>query len=152
MSDATPVEHFKWAEKSTQRKEEFSRLLTDPAFKDIFNDKFIDGLEKRRENLDAQFRRVQIVQLTSLIILGLILVAPHINVSFFCLISSDGRGLREILMFLSATVQLYTGILLNPRQVYISEILSVYALKLSNGNAAALRVLYLRYGQERPKC
>jgi hypothetical protein len=146
MSESIPAQHFKWAEKATQRKEEFSQLLDDPAFKDIFNEKFIDGLEKRRENLDAQFRRVQVIQLSSLVILGLILVAPRINVSFFGLISSDGRWLREILMFLSATVQLYTGLLLNPRQVYISEILQVYALKLSKGNPGALRVLYLRYG------
>ena len=146
MSDPTPAQHFKWAEKATQRKEEFSQLLDDPAFKDIFDEKFIDGLEKRREVLDAQFRRVQIIQLTSLVILGFILVAPHINVSFFGLISSDGRGLREILMFLGATIQLYTGLLLNHRQVYVSEILQAYAMKLSKGNVAALRVLYLRYG------
>jgi hypothetical protein len=46
---ALPV--TKWTEKSKERASEFAALLKAPAYKGIFDEKYFDGLEKRKAYL-----------------------------------------------------------------------------------------------------
>jgi hypothetical protein len=141
MSD----EKFKWANAPTLRRNQFARLLDDPAFKDVFNDKFVEGLEKRRDYLAGRSAKVQIVIMTIMLLLSMALLSVHSSISFIGLSTSDSRDIREVLLVIASSVQLLNifGVI---EQGYIRDLLETYATKLANGNEAARQALRVRYG------
>jgi len=48
-----PAERLKRLTRSSATQEQFYELFNKPAFMDVFNEKYIDGLEKRRDDLDS---------------------------------------------------------------------------------------------------
>jgi hypothetical protein len=56
MSKAQSDKPFKWSDKGRIRKQEFAELWDTPAFKDVFNEKYVEGLERRKDSLTARFQ------------------------------------------------------------------------------------------------
>jgi hypothetical protein len=50
MSEPSPDKPFRWSYARQARRKELIEILKTPAFKEVFNDKFIDGLERRKES------------------------------------------------------------------------------------------------------
>src|SRR4051794_12043235 len=113
---------FKWADKPAFRKKEFLELLNADASKDLFNEKFIEGLEKRRDLLNARSEKVQIIQLTIMVILLISLLSMHMSISFLGLSTPDARGVRELLLIISSSIQLGLAFQTS-EQMYIRELL-----------------------------
>jgi hypothetical protein len=145
MNEPNLEPSFRWADKIKARKAEITELFNAPTFKDIFSDKFVEGLERRRELLEGRSHKVQVAQLLILIMLAMALLSLHLTVSIFGLSTADTRNLREVLLVVSSTVQLFNLFSIR-EQMYIREFLEVYINKLSKGNDIARRALRIRYG------
>ena len=91
MANIGSEEPFRWSDASKTRRADFASLLEAPAFKDVFNDKFIDGLERRKDYLTSRSDKVQGIQLTILLVLAMALLSQHLSISFFGL----SRGWRR---------------------------------------------------------
>jgi hypothetical protein len=63
--------------RSTRRKRQFAGLLDTEEFKDVFSEKFVDGLEHRKELLSTRSQKIQIVQWTVMLLLGLAVLSVH---------------------------------------------------------------------------
>jgi hypothetical protein len=48
-------------------EEKFDELLNNEAFRDVFDNGFVEGLERRKAKLDGRAQKVQIAQLTVLL-------------------------------------------------------------------------------------
>jgi|SRR5882672_4921606 len=136
---------FRWGDTPKNRQEEFTRLLTAPAFKDVFNEKFIESLERRKSYLAGRSDKVQIVQLTVMLLLSMALLSVHSNISFLGLSTANSRDLREMLLVIGASVQ-FLNTFSVAEQTYIRDWLSAYATKMARGDEAAYRALRARFG------
>jgi hypothetical protein len=145
MSEDKSEEPFHWSDIAEARKTAFRNLLDAPAFNDIFNDKFIEGMEKRRDVLSARSHKVMIVQLSILMILGLGLLSVHLTVSLFGLSSSDTRFFRELLLVVSSTIQIW-NVFSTRELVYLSDFLRSYIDVNCRDDENAREVLCIRYG------
>lgn len=145
MSVSSPEKSFRWSDKPKARKQEFAELLDVPAFKDLFNEKYFEGLERRKDFLVGRAHKMQAVQLLTLLLLGLAVLSVHLSVSFFGLSTAESRNVREVLLVVSSSVQLF-NIFSVTEQMYIRELLDTYVRKLSKGNDIARRALEVRYG------
>jgi hypothetical protein len=145
MSESSPDKPFKWSYARQARSKELIELLKTPAFKEVFNDKFIDGLERRKESLEGRFLKVQAVQIVILLCLGISVLSVHLTVSLFGVSTGDAKNVREILLIISSSVQLI-NIFNVINESYIRDFLSAYVQNLSKGNEIALKALQMRYG------
>lgn len=145
MSQSATKKPFKWSAIQQARKKGVAGLLDAPAFKDVFNDKFVDGLERRRDTLQARILKVHLFQLIALLILAMAVLSFHLAISLFGVSANDARNVRELLLVISSTAQLFNAVNIM-QSAQISEFIDGYAWKLAKGNAMALNAIRLRYG------
>jgi hypothetical protein len=102
-------DRFRWAEARIQRLKRFAELLTDETLRrEVFNEKYFEGVERRRDTLLAAERKMHLVHLSGVLVLGLSVLSVHIPVSLFGLSTADSSSLRELALLLLATVRLAT--------------------------------------------
>src|ERR1700704_6191342 len=98
---------FKWSDRSATRRAEYDALFDTPALKHVFNDKYIDGLERRRNALGSKANKTWLTQMAITGILAINLLSLRLSISIFGLSTVDARGLRELLLFFASTAQLW---------------------------------------------
>ena len=145
MPDTEPPKSFKWSDKSKVRRDEFASLLDAPAYKGVFDEKYFDGLERRKAFLEGRTHKVEVLQATVLLILALAVLSLHLPISFFGVSSGDTRSLREVLLVIASTIQ-FMLMWYRSEQHYIDELLTTYVGKLSRGSESAQHALAVRYG------
>jgi hypothetical protein len=137
---------FDWADGRIQQRQKFAELLDDENMRrDIFNEKYFDALERRRDSLQGFHNKVQLIQWTGILLLGVAILSVHIPISVFGLSTGDSHSVREILLLILATVPL-TAILPSIQEANITEQLEIYVDKVSKGDAAVRRALRARFG------
>jgi hypothetical protein len=139
---ATPA---KPSARSSATQEQFYELFNTATFADVFNEKYIDGLEKRRDFLDGQTKKSEAIQILAFSLLALSVFPIHLPFSFLGLSVSNVRDVREILLVVCA-YSLFYIVPLGVEKGYISDLLQAHVRKLSKGNDVALLALKTRYG------
>jgi hypothetical protein len=146
MSDRGSKKPFGWADNSQVRKEEFAELLNTPAFKDVFNEKYVEALERRRDFLVARTQTIwAIASLISVVVVVAVLSA-HMSVSLFGILAVNPSDLREVLLVILFTLSAYDTYCNVVETRYINELIDIYIHSLSKANDAARRALQVRYG------
>src|SRR5260370_29292020 len=136
---------FRWDEQRAKDNELFQAILNDANLREkLFTEKFIEGLEKRKDALDARARNVDIVRLTMLLLLLVAIAFPDMSVSTLGL-SAKAANFRELLVFVIASLQIH---MMPPsiEQARIPDLMDVYVQVQAEGNPTVLRALRLRYG------
>ena len=126
-------------------EEKFDELLNNEAFRDVFDNGFVEGLERRKAKLDGRAQKVQIAQLTVLLMLFLSLLSVHLSVSIFGVSTSEAHNLREVLLLVTSTIQA-GNIFPSLETTKVNKLLNAFILHVGKGNPAAIRALNLRYG------
>jgi hypothetical protein len=137
---------FDWAAGRIQQRQKFAEMLDDEKLRrDVFNEKYFEGLERRMDQLKGFHSKIQLIQWTGILLLALAVLSVHIPISLFGLSTGDAHSVREILLLILATVPLAA---LSPslQEANVTEQLEVYADKISEGNAAVRRAVRARYG------
>jgi hypothetical protein len=145
MPDSESPKSFKWSDKSKFRRNEFASLLDAPEYKNIFDEKYFDGLERRKAFLEGRTHTVEVLHATVLLFLALAVLSVHLPISLFGVSSGDTRSFREVLLIIASTVQ-YMSMWYKSEQRYIDELLTTYVGKLSRGAESAQHALAVRYG------
>jgi hypothetical protein len=134
----------KWLDQPRLRRKAFLELFDTPNFKELLNEKFIDGLEKRKDDLERKLQRIQAVQWLVNLILALALLSVHMPISLFGISATDSYNFREMLLVIASALQGH-AMFDAQRERYIFEILTAYVTKLSRENTALRYALGLRY-------
>lgn len=136
---------FRWDEERVAANEAFADALSKKHLREtVFNEKFADGLEKRKDAIYQENRRYSTVQRLAFAALVVSLLLGETSVSVFG-ISTKPYNLREFLLLVASGSQLAR--LLN--EIVLQDLydaLRVYIKKAAGSDAAVLRVLQLRYG------
>lgn len=140
------TEKFKWQNARVHQRAELLKLLDDETMRrDVFNDKFLEGLEKRRDALNAKSNSIQIIQWSIMLVLAVALLSVHISISIFGVSTAEARNLREILLVGASSIQLMNTLSMI-EHANLTELLQVLVAKMSNGNETAARALRIRFG------
>jgi hypothetical protein len=135
----------RWVWPSQLRTQRYAELHGRSAYKDVFNAKFLDGLEKRRDLIEGRYYKALAIQIPLFLLLAFSLVKPDLKLSIVGFSIDGVRGLREILLVVSSTMNVVIWNFTKELQD-INEMLSGVAQKLSRENADALAFLRTRYG------
>ena len=146
MSGQGAKKPFGWADHSRVRKEEFAELLNSPFFHEVFNEKYVEGLERRREFLVSRSQKILGITFLIAVILGLAVLSVHPSFSLFGISMADARNFREVLLVISFSLGVYDALNNVRETTYIDEFIDTYIQRLSKGNDAAYRALHVRYG------
>jgi hypothetical protein len=125
--------------------EKFEDLLKSETYKDIFNEKYVDGLVRRLDDLTSRDQRMQLVQITLVLFLGLTLLSVNLSFSMFGLSTADANNLREVLLLVLSSVQM-ANTLPSVEQANIQKLLLAVVERDAKGSEVARKALYLRYG------
>jgi hypothetical protein len=137
---------FRWDEERVRQNEAFKEILDRTSVREqFFNEKFLEGLEKRRDGLDQRDRNAQLVQWTVLLMLGISIFAVNVPISLFGMSTSNASNLREILLLITASVPLY-GLYAAVERTQITDAMNLYVQKIAGDDATVLRIMNLRYG------
>jgi hypothetical protein len=136
---------FRWDEQRMKENEQFQDALNKTELRDkIFTEKFIEGLEKRRDALEARSNKVSLVQLTMSLLLVIALALPDMSVSAVGL-SAKAANFREIILVIMTSIQIY-GMAPAIDQARITDAMHLFLQKQAAGDPTVLRLLKLRYG------
>jgi hypothetical protein len=142
---AGETQKIKWEEPRVKDNDAFRELLNRKSVREkLFGEKFIDGLEKRRDAVEERARKLSVIQLTLTFFLAVSLVVPNMPIAVFGLSSSAG-SFREFLLVLVGSLPIY-GMLAAIEQSRITDAMHIYLQKQADGDPDALRLLKLRYG------
>jgi hypothetical protein len=134
-----------WEERRVKDNEAFRELLDRKSVREkLFGEKFIDGLEKRRDAVIERERKLSVIQLTLTFFLAVSLFVPTMPIAVLGLNSSAG-SFRELLLVLVGSMPIY-GMLATLELSQITDAMHIYLQKQAGGDLDALRVLKLRYG------
>jgi hypothetical protein len=114
-------------------------------YKDVFDQKFLDGLEKRRELLEGRNFKVLAIQIPLFLLLAVSLINQDVKLSIVGFSIDGARGLREILLVITSILGLMASGF-NRELGDIKEIMKGAVEKLSQGNADSREFLNVRYG------
>lgn len=137
---------FTWTWKSAAdlRKQRFYEVLA-KARKGVFDDKYIELIQRRRTSNYKIAFRVFSLQMPILIFLVLSLIPIDASVSVLGITPSGNRNLREMLLVFSGLLGMAAAGL-NHHAAVLSEILSAYAEKQSRGDEKIKEYLGIGYG------
>lgn len=142
---AEDKQKFQWEEQRVKDNDAFRELLNRKSIREkLFGEKFIDGLERRRDAVEERARKLTVIQLTLTLLLGVSLLVPNMHIAVFGLTSS-AASFREFLLVVVGSLPIY-GMLGSIEQSRITDAMHVYLQKQVDGDLDALRVLKLRYG------
>src|SRR5262249_50768508 len=136
---------FRWDEQRAKDNALFQAILDDSSLREkFFTKEFIEGLEKRKDTLEANVWRVDILLLTMFLLLFVAIAFPSMSISALDL-SAKAADFREVLFIVIASLEVYAMLLLIAK-AQITDVLHLYVRKQAEGNQAVLRALRMRYG------
>jgi hypothetical protein len=136
---------IQWEEQRVKDNDAFRELLKRKSVHEkLFGEKFIDGLERRRDGLEERARKLSAIQLTLTLLLAVSLLIPNMPIAVFGLSSSAG-SFREFLLVVVGSLPIY-GMMSSIEQSRVTDIMHLYLQKQASEDQDALRVLKVRYG------
>ncbi|MFL9503950.1 hypothetical protein ACJMQP_28225 [Rhodopseudomonas palustris] len=138
-------DEFKWYEQRVRDNEAFQELLKRKSCREkLFDDKFIEALERRRDVLVVKSSRIMLLQLTLSLMLAVSVFVPDLSITMFGL-SSKAANLREFLLVVTGAVPIY-GMLASIEHSRLTDAMIILLQDRAEGDPDALRLLKLRYG------
>jgi hypothetical protein len=134
-----------WRNAGDLRRQRFYEVLTAQGKDGLFDDKYIELIQKRRSSSYKIAFRVFSLQMPILIFLVLSLIPVAASVSVLGISPSANRNLREMLLIVSGLLGMAAAGL-NLHAVILSEILGAYSEKRSRGDAKLKGYLNIGYG------
>ena len=134
-----------WRNAADLRKQRFYEALGAQGKDGIFDDKYIELIQRRRSSSYKIAFRVFSLQMPILIFLVLSLIPIQASVSVLGISPSANRNLREMLLIGSAFLGVAAAAL-NHHAAILSESLNAYAEKRSRGDAKIKGYLNIGYG------
>jgi hypothetical protein len=134
-----------WRSAADLRRQRFYEVLGAHGKDGLFDDKYIELIQKRRSSSYKIAFRVFALQMPILIFLVLSLIPIDGNVSVLGLSPSGNRNLREMLLIASGLLGIAAAGL-NHHAAILSEILTAYSEKRSRGDAKIKGYLNIGYG------
>src|SRR6266478_6105776 len=92
----------RWLWPHIVRQERYGQLHGSTKYKDIFDQKFLEGLEKRRDLLESRNYKLWGLQIPLFLLLAFSLVNLDLKVSLAGFSIEGVRGIREILLVILA--------------------------------------------------
>jgi hypothetical protein len=135
----------RWVIPRRIRLERYQQLHGSAKYRDVFDQRFLDGLEKRRDTLESRGYRLLALQAPIYFLLAFSLVNLDLKVSLAGFSLEGVRGIREILLVVS-TILGIISYSLNRQVGDLVEIMKAAIEKLSDGKADARNLLQVRYG------
>jgi hypothetical protein len=127
------------------REERYRQLHGSTKYKDIFDQKFLEGLEKRRDLLESRNYKLWALQTPLFLLLAFSLVNLDVKVSLAGFSIEGARSIREILLVISGILQMRTAnIQLELNDV--KELMKGAVEKISGGKIDVLDFLNVRFG------
>jgi hypothetical protein len=127
------------------RLERIQQIFARKSLGELLNDKFLDGLEKRRDLLQARALKVFAVQVTVLGILLLCLLPVKVNVTLFDVQATELRQLRELLLVIFTSLALLR-FQMNAESAFVKECLQGAISAKAAKDKEVLYMLRHRYG------
>ncbi|MHB8269259.1 hypothetical protein [Bradyrhizobium sp.] len=134
-----------WRSAADLRRQRFYEVLAAQGKDGIFDDKYIELIQRRRSSSYKMAFRVFSLQMPILIFLVLSLIPIDASVSVLGISPSGNRHLREMLLIVSALLGVAAAGLSHHAAI-LSEILSAYTEKRSRGDAKIKGYLGIGYG------
>jgi hypothetical protein len=139
----------KWEVDRFVKRDQFEKLLENEDLRrDVFNEKYFDALERRRDAITAASTKRQSLVWIGMLFLGLSVLSVHLPVSIFGL-SGDAKNLREILLLALSTLQV-AGLTPELEKANITDHLFALVSFVSKGDETVARALRLRFGIQPP--
>src|SRR5205823_3451431 len=92
---------FNWDENRFQENERFRQVLNKTELrKELFNEKFIEALEKRHDALAERRWKGMLLHASATALLAIALFAVNVPLSIFGIAASNAANLREVLLVL----------------------------------------------------
>lgn len=134
-----------WLTSSGLREKRFAALISAEETKGRFDEKFFEGLEKRRDLAEGRELKIQALQLPIILFLMLIVIGVDVKFSVLGLTPVRADGFREILLCISSTLGFLTTTFQFQKDL-ANEMLRVHCKSRSNGHPDAEPFFKLRYG------
>jgi hypothetical protein len=132
---------------SSIRKQRYRYVLANQSLSKIFDDKFFEMVERRRNETDARHLKLVALQFPIFLCLVLVLLPGTIKFSFFGITPDDVRSLREALLVLSAVIG-FGASLLASHSSHLKEILEARTERALETNEDAQKLYRVGYGIE----
>jgi hypothetical protein len=137
----------RWVFPRKIRSERYGQLHGSTKYKDVFDQQYLDGLEKRRDILESRIYKLGALQVPLFLLLAFSLVNLDAKVSIAGFSIEGVRGLREILLVISSIIGVESSSI--ARQLGdLKELMKAATEKISGGQADARNFLNVRYGLE----
>ncbi len=127
------------------RLERIQQIFARSALESLLDDKFLEGLQKRREDLQQRAVKLFVAEVTVLGILLLGLMRLEVNVSFLGVTSSNLLQLRELLLIVYTSVN-YFRFEMRAQSYFTGEIIRSGLKEKSGGDAELAYILEHRFG------
>jgi hypothetical protein len=135
---------WKWVRLSELRRDMFYDLLVKSKYEKVFDDKFIETVQKRRDAVAAMAFKLTTFQIPIFALLVFSLIPIQASVSVLGISPASSRHLREILVVASSLIGLIATYL-NIYKGSLNEMLSAYTRRQSKGDARVRRFLDIAY-------
>jgi hypothetical protein len=137
----------RWILPSKIRAERYAQLHGSSKYNVIFDQKFLEGLERRRDLLESRNYKLMALQAPLFLLLAFGLLDLDVKVSIAGFSIEGVRGLRELLLTISSVLGVASSAL--SRQIGdVTEILKAATMKMSGGQREVNNLLNVRYGLE----
>jgi hypothetical protein len=134
----------RWRLPRSVREEQYSQVFAKEAFDKIFDDKFVDGLEKRRDLLESRQFTIIAIQIPILVLLLLSLLDLDFPITILGVTPHSSKSIRELLVVISATLGLaVTNLDLEINE--FKELMRAFFRQRSQMDKAAEYILRKRY-------
>jgi hypothetical protein len=127
------------------RLERIQHLFSQKALKEILDDKFIDGLQKRRDDLQSRILKILGVEVTILGIMLICLTPLHLNVTLFGVQASDLRQLRELLLVIFSSLG-FRSFQWRAESTFVREVMHAALMAKAKNDQELLFILQHRFG------
>jgi hypothetical protein len=134
-----------WRSIGNLRQEVFYDLLSKEDTGTLFDDKFIEGVLKRRDHLANMALKLTSFQIPIFALLLFALIPIEAQVSVLGITPTAGRNLREVLVVASAILGIIATLLTLNRSS-LAEIVKAYTQKKSKGQDDVRQFLNIGYG------
>jgi len=135
----------RWRLPRSVREENYSKVFAKQEFKETFDTKFADGLEKRHDVLEGRKFKIVAIQIPIFILLLLSVLDLDFPITILGVTPHSSKNIRELLISVYATIGLYmTNLDIETNE--LKEVLRAYIQQRFRTDPTAELILRKRYG------
>jgi hypothetical protein len=135
----------RWLWPHTLRQERIGQLYGSTKYKDLFDQKFLEGLEKRRDLLESRTYKLWGLQTPLFLLLAFSLVNLDVKLSLAGFSIEGVRGIREIILVILGFLTMASSNIQRELDD-VKEVMSGIVAKMSGDKIDVLDLLKVRFG------